>query len=56
MIKNSTLLNDSSRVAEKNKTGDLLPGTQAVKMLISYSKALQVIHVTDFTTCYILLN
>jgi len=56
MIKISTLLNDSSRVAENTKIGDLAPGTQAVKMLISYSKALQVVHCTDFKTCYILLN
>jgi hypothetical protein len=56
MIKNSTLLIDSSRLTEKKKVGDLTPGPQAVKMLISYSKALQVIHFNDFKTCYIVLN
>ncbi len=56
MIKISTLLNDSSQIANKNTKGDLTPGLQAVKMLISYSKALQVIHCSDFKTCYIVLN
>jgi len=55
MIKISTLTNDSSRVTEKKKVGDFTPGPQAVKMLISYSRALQVIHCNDFKTCYIVL-
>lgn len=56
MIKISTLLQDSSQTASKKRIGYLTPGPQAVKMLISYSKALQVIHCNDFKTCYILLN
>jgi len=56
MIRISTLSNLSSQTAEKNKNGDLIPGTQAVKMLISYSNALQVLHCSDFKTCYIVLN
>ncbi len=56
MIKISTLLNDSSQSANKIKSRDLVPGPQAVKMLISYSKALQVFQCSDFKTCYIVLN
>ncbi len=56
MIKISTLLNVPSHTAGKNEVGVLTPGPQAVKMLISYSKALQVIHCNDFKTCYIVLN
>jgi hypothetical protein len=56
MIRISTLSNLSSQNADKNKKGDITPGTQAVKMLINYSKALQVIHCSDFKTCYIVLN
>jgi hypothetical protein len=56
MIKNSTLLNLSSQSVDKKKNGSLIPGSQAVKMLISYSKALQVMHCSDFKTCYIVLN
>ncbi len=56
MIKISTLLNVPSQNANHNKTGVLTPGPQAVKMLISYSKALQVIHCNDFKTCYLVLN
>ena len=56
MIKISTLLNDSSLIANNNNNRDITPGIQAVKMLISYSKALQVIHCSDFNTCYIVLN
>jgi len=56
MIKISTLLNDSSQTANLKKDGILTPGPQAVKMLISYSKALQVIQCADFKTCYIVLN
>jgi len=56
MIKISTLLNDPSHIAYKKKIGVLTPGPQAVKMLISYSKALQVVHCTGFKTCYIVLN
>jgi hypothetical protein len=56
MIKISTLLNDPSHIADTKKVGVLTPGPQAVKMLISYSKALQVVHCSDFKTCYIVLN
>jgi len=56
MIKISTLLIDPSHIAGQIQTGILTPGPQAVKMLISYSKALQVIHCNDFKTCYIVLN
>jgi|APIni6443716594_1056825.scaffolds.fasta_scaffold1153475_1 hypothetical protein len=56
MIKISTLLNDASQVADNQKVEHLAPGPQAVKMLISYSQALQVIHCNDFKTCYIVLN
>jgi hypothetical protein len=56
MIKISTLLKNSSPAADKKKLGNLTSGTQAVKMLMSYSKALQVIHCSDFKTCYIVLN
>jgi len=56
MIRISTLSNLPSQTADKNRKGDLTPGTQAVKMLISYSNALQVIHCSDFATCYIVLN
>jgi hypothetical protein len=56
MIKISTLFSDSSQVTDKKKIGESAPGAQAVKMLISYSQALQVIHCSDFKTCYIVLN
>ena len=56
MIKISTLLKDSSQVSGKLLKGDVIPGQRAVKMLISYSQALQVIHCNDFKTCYIVLN
>jgi len=56
MIKISTLFNDSSQNGKQTQKGVLTPGPQAVKMLISYSKALQVIHCNDFSTCYIVLN
>jgi hypothetical protein len=56
MIKISTLLNVPSQIADKKKIGVAAPGAQAVKMLISYSKALQVMHCSDFKTCYIVLN
>jgi hypothetical protein len=56
MIKISTLQIDPSHVADQKKIGVLTPGPQAVKMLISYSKALQVIHCNDFKTCFIVLN
>jgi hypothetical protein len=56
MIKISTLLNVPSHVAEIKKVGVPAPGSQAVKMLMSYSKALQVIHCNDFKTCLIVLN
>jgi hypothetical protein len=56
MIKISTLLNDSSQQASTKTNEGLTPGPQAVKMLISYSKALQVIQCNDFKTCYIVLN
>lgn len=56
MIKNSTLLNDSSRTAKRKKGKDFTPDLQAVKMLISYSKALQVINCSEFKTCYVVLN
>lgn len=56
MIKISTLFNDPSLKAKTNNNRDLTPGLQAVKMLISYSKALQVMHCSNFKTCYIVLN
>jgi len=56
MIKISTLLIDPSHLASQKHTGLLTPGPQAVKMLINYSKALQVLHCNDFKTCYIVLN
>lgn len=56
MIKISTLLNDSSHQVLTKTSEVLTPGPQAVKMLISYSLALQVIHCNDFKTCYIVLN
>ena len=56
MIKISTLQIDPSQLADQKITRVLTPGPQAVKMLISYSKALQVIHCNDFKTCYIVLN
>lgn len=56
MIKISTLTKDSSLLSDQKKVSDLIPGDQAVKMLISYSKALQVIKCNDFKTCYIVLN
>jgi hypothetical protein len=56
MIKISTLLKNSSPSADQKKLEEITSGAQAVKMLISYSKALQVIHCTDFKTCYIVLN
>lgn len=56
MIKISTLLNVPSHTADTKINGIPAPGNQAVKMLISYSKALQVIHCSDFKTCYIVLN
>jgi hypothetical protein len=56
MITISTLLKNSSQAADKKKLEDITSGSQAVKMLISYSKALQVIHCSDFKTCYIVLN
>ncbi len=56
MIKISTLLNDSSLKADSKHIGEITPGPRAVKMLISYSRALQVIHCNDFKTCYIVLN
>ena len=56
MIKISTLLNVSSQTADKKRNRNLIPGPQAVKMLISYSKALQVIQCSDHQTCYIILN
>jgi len=56
MIKISTLLNDSSLTANQKRNGVLTPGPQAVKMLISYSQALQVIQCNDFKTCYLVLN
>jgi len=56
MIKSSTLLTDSSRTVDPKDGKNLTPGLQAVKMLISYSKALQVIHCKEFNTCYIVLN
>jgi len=56
MLKISTLLNDSSNIADKKPAGDVTPGSGAVKMLLNYSKALQVIHCNDFDTCYIVLN
>jgi hypothetical protein len=56
MIKISTLLNVPSQTSEKIKIGNPTPGPQAVKMLMSYSKALQVIKCNDFKTCYLVLN
>jgi len=56
MIKISTLLNLSSQTTETEKSGILTPTPQAVKMLISYSKALQVLHCNEFKTCHIVLN
>lgn len=56
MLKISTLLNDSSKIADKKPHGDITPGSVTVKMLLNYSKALQVIHCNDFNTCYIVLN
>jgi len=56
MIKISTLLNESSHLTKNKKAGDLIPGPQAVKMLMSYSRALQVIDCNDFKTCFIVLN
>jgi len=56
MIKISTLINESSLVNKNKKLGDFTPGPQAVKMLISYSRALQVIECNNFTTCFIVLN
>ena len=56
MIKISTLLNDPSPFANGKKNRELVPGPQAVKMLISYSQALQVFQCSDFKTCYIVLN
>lgn len=35
---------------------EAVPSLMAVKMLIRYSQALQVIRFKDFTTCYLLLN
>jgi hypothetical protein len=56
MIKISTLLNDSSQVTKNKKVGELTPGPQAVKMLMNYSRALQVIDCQKFETCFIVLN
>jgi len=56
MIKISTLLKNSSLVAGNKINEDIIPGPQAVKMLVSYSKALQVIHCENFKTCFIVLN
>ncbi len=56
MIKTSTPLNNSSALTGNEKVNDLIPGTETVKMLINYSKALQVIHCKEFATCLIILN
>jgi hypothetical protein len=56
MIKISTLTHDSSRLSGQKNVADLTPGAEAVKMLISYSRALQVIKCNDFPTCFIVLN
>lgn len=56
MIKISTLLNVPSQITGKKIIGVPAPGSQAVKMLISYSKALQVVRCTNFKTCYLVLN
>jgi hypothetical protein len=56
MIRISTLTNESSHLSGPKKVADLTPGAQAVKMLISYSRALQVIQCNDFQTCLIVLN
>jgi len=55
-MKISTLLNDASQNANNTKKKDLVPGPLAVKMLISYSKALQIFQCSDFKTCYLVLN
>ncbi len=56
MIKISTLTTNSSRLSSQKNVADLTPGAEAVKMLISYSRALQVIHCNGFQTCFIVLN
>ncbi|MEI6061497.1 MAG: hypothetical protein WCR72_12370 [Bacteroidota bacterium] len=56
MIKLSTLFTDSSNTTLQKKSLDITPGPVAVKLLISYSKALQVLHCNDFETCYVILN
>jgi hypothetical protein len=56
MMKISTFLNDASQNAHNTKKKDFVPGSLAVKMLISYSKALQILQCSDFKTCYIVLN
>lgn len=56
MIKSYTLSNDSSQATEKKEINDFSLSLPAVKMLVSYSKALQVVHCIDFETCYIVLN
>ncbi len=56
MIKSYTLSNDSTQATDKKELKDFTPSLPAVKMLVSYSKALQVVHCIDFETCYIVLN
>ncbi len=56
MIKSYTLSNDSLQATDKIELKDFSHSLPAVKMLVSYSKALQVVHCIDFETCYIVLN
>jgi hypothetical protein len=56
MIKISTLSTESSQLTHVKKISDLTPGPQAVKMLMNYSRALQVIDCNKFETCFIVLN
>jgi hypothetical protein len=56
MIKSYTLSNDSSQASGKKELRDLSSSLPTVKMLVSYSKALQVVHCHNFETCYIVLN
>jgi len=56
MIKTFTPYNDPSQLPGSDKCHDLIPGTEKVKMLMNYSKALQVLRCNDFATYYIVLN
>ncbi len=56
MIKISTLLNDPSQASKNKRERYFTPGPHAVKMLMNYSSALQVIDCSNFETCFIVLN